>query len=555
MIRVFSHILLLSLLIPLSTYSQSLCSSFSTYFGGNQFDEIKGVCQDLDKNSYIVGNTYSEDLPVTSGLINDTASGSYDVFIAKIDSCGGLIWCTYFGSTQFDNVEKIKILQDGNLVFCGYTIGTNIPTSSGCFQTNNNGNYDCFITKITPNGHIIWSTYFGKSNGDFAFDLSIDALDNIIIGGTTTSANLYTTPTSFQQNLKGNTDAFIARFDKNGVLKWCTYYGGTNSEDIHALTTDKDYNIIGVGGTFSSNLNTSIGAFQTINDGGSDVYILKLDSNCVRVFSSYIGGNGVDDAWGVATDTSNAIYLAGHTNSSNFDTTAFAYQTIKQGTLSDWYLTKWSPTGTLLNSTLFGGLNNDFLARMVFDSQDNLLLIGKTESTDMPILGSNNQAISHGNYDVFLAQFNPTTLFPIWTSYYGGSGEEDALDVICNTSITFIGTTNSTDYPLSFSPHQSSLNMSTDGIITKLQLPPLTPTGIKKQAAASFYNVFPNPFNDFITINAPNDFTAEIKNVLGQSIPFESNKKIIYTDTFPVGIYFITIKSYGTIKTYKLIKN
>jgi hypothetical protein len=548
------YILFILLLVSLSLSSQSSCSRFSTYFGGNQFDEIKGVCEDENSNYYIIGNSYSADLPVSLGLINDTASGSYDVFLAKIDSCGNLIWCTYFGTQNFDSGEKIKMTHDGNLVFCGYTSGLNLPTTSGCFQSNNNGSYDCFVAKITPNGNIIWSTYFGKSNGDFAYDVAVDSLDNIIVGGTTTSPNLYTTTSSFQPNFKGNTDAFIARFNKNGEFKWCTYYGGNNNEDIHALAIDKDCNIIGVGGSFSTNLNTSVGAYQALNEGGPDVYILKLDSNCVRIFSSYIGGSGVEDAWGVVIDNDNTIYLAGHTNSIDFDTTAFAYQTTLNGSLSDWYLTKWSATGTLLSSTLFGGSNNDLLSRMAFIPPSNLMLIGKSESPDMPILGSNNQPTLSGNYDAFLTLFDATSMVPTWSTYYGGDLEEDPIDLTCSGSLTFVGSTNSTNYPLSASPYQSSLDMSNDGIITKLNLPEAIATNMQKNHSFSFIHVFPNPFNDVVHIVSQNEFSVEFKTPLGQSVYFGKNQKTIAAEMFPPGIYFISIISNDASATYKLIK-
>lgn len=547
---------MLFLIFALKVGAQT-CASFSTYFGGTQFDEIKSVCVDVNKNNYIIGNTYSVDLPITMGLISDTALGNYDVFLAKFDSCGSLIWCTYFGTPNFDSGEKIKMTNDGNLVFCGYTSGVNLPVSSGCFQPSNNGGYDCFLTKITPSGTIIWSTYFGKSNGDFAYDVSVDALDNVIIGGTSTSTNLYTTPSSFQPNHKGSTDAFVARFSKVGILKWCTYYGGSGGEDIHALAIDSDYNIIGIGGTFSTNLNTSASAYQAFNEGSPDAYIIKLDSNCVRVFSSYIGGTGLEDAWGVATDVSNTIYLAGHTNSPDFDTTAFAYQTIKQGSLSDWYLTKWSPSGSLLNSTLFGGFNNDLLLRMVFVSPNHLMLLGKTESSNMPIIGTNNQLTLSGGYDGFLTLFDVTSMFPIWSSYYGGSLEEDPLDIVANysSSIVFVGSTNSTDYPLSVSPYQSTLNNSNDGMMTKLPLPNLTSTHINNFSTNLVSTVSPNPFNDFIYINNIPTVSVEIKNTLGQQVYFEKGNAVVNTSALLPGAYFVTVTQKEFSKTYKLIKN
>lgn len=555
MFRFVSYILFICILGCLNLKGQSSCNSFSTYFGGLQFDEVKGVCVDVNKNCYVIGNTYSTDLPVTPGLINDTCSGGYDVFIAKFDSCGTLLWSTYFGTAAFDSGEKINIDKEGNILFCGYSAGTNLPTSNGSFQPNNNGGYDCFITKITQNGAIIWCTYFGKSNGDFAYDIQTDALNNIIIGGTSTSTNLYTTVNSFQANHKGNTDAFIARFSKTGALKWCTYYGGNNNEDIHALATDNNFNIIGVGETFSSNLNTSTNAYQTINEGNPDVYIIKLDSNCTRVFSTYLGGSGIEDARGVATDSYDNVYIAGHTNSSNFDTTLSAYQTSLTGIGSDWYLSKWSPTGALLNATLFGGGSNDLSSRLIFLPPNTVLLIGKTESNNMPIIGINNQIALAGGYDVFLSIFNCINLQPVWSSYYGGSADEEALDVYpaFSNNVVFVGNSNSSDYPLSANPHQSFLNNSNDGFISELHIPASGSTTIKEISNNDLF-IYPNPFSNYIIIQDQSVDTIEIINVLGQPIYVSNYTSIINTEHFEKGIYFITTKNKLNSKTYKLIK-
>lgn len=557
MIRLILYILFFFVLGSLNYYGQTNCSSFSTYFGGTQFDEIKSVCIDANKNNYVIGNTYSADLPVTNGLINNTHSGDYDVFIAKTDSCGTLIWCTYFGTPNFDSGEKITLSADGNLVFCGFSSGINLPVSSGCFQSVNNGGYDCFVTKITPNGLIIWSTYFGKTNGDFAYDITTDALNNIIIGGTTTSPNLYTTINSFQPNHKGNTDSFIARFSKDGQLKWSTYYGGNGNEDIHALTVDTNFNIIGIGGTFSSNLNTSISAYQQINEGSPDAYILKLDSNCTRLFSTYFGGSGIEDAWGVTTDSQNNIYVAGHTNSTDFDTTSNAYQTLLNGTLSDLYLSKWSSSGALLNSTLLGGTGNDLSSRIKFLQPNSLIFLGNTESTNMPILGINNQQNNAGNYDAFLVAFNTISLQPYWSSYYGGGTYEDPLDVSCfsNNTLVFVGSTNSTDYPLSSGPYQSVLNASNDGMITKLQIQNSTSTFINDPSITPEVLVFPNPFHESLYINSKTPFLIDIKNIIGQTIYSSENNKTIDTRFFEEGVYFINIQTKKSLVTYKFIKN
>lgn len=451
------------------------------------------------------------------------------------------------------------MMHDGSLVFCGFTSGLNTPTTTGCFQAANNGSYDCFLTRITPNGTIIWSTYFGKGGGDFAYDVKTDALDNIIIGGTTTSTGLYTTAASFQQNHKGNTDAFIARFSKEGTLKWCTYYGGNNSEDIHALCIDANCNIIGTGGSFSTNLNTSPGAFQTLNDGGCDAYLIKLDSNCTRVFSTYFGGSGTDDAWGLSADGVGNIYLGGHTNSIDFDTTASSYQTFNNG-YNDWYLSKWSSTGNLVASTLLGGAGNDYLVRMVAHSPTELLILGKTESTTLPVIGNNNQQNNQGNYDAYLATFDMNTLQPTWTSYYGGSGDEDPLDLISSGSsfMAFSGSTNSSDYPLSPMPYQATLQMSIDGFITKLALNNGTTTSMAEPLLPAQSVLYPNPCINYFDVSNQAVLKLECRDLLGKDLSellSPETKNRWSTIKLKPGIYFISVYTNSGVSTIKLVKS
>jgi hypothetical protein len=537
------------------------CPSFSTYLGGTQSDEIKSVVVDQNKNTYVLGNTYSTDLPVTPGLINDSNSGNYDVFVAKFDSCGNLLWSTYMGGPNFDSGEKMALTTEGNLVLCGYTSSLNTFTTAGCFQATHDGSYDCFITKINPSGHVIWSTLFGKSGGDFAYDIAVDKRNNIIVGGTTTSTGLYTVAgTSFQVNLKGNTDAFIARFSPTGALRWSTYYGGNNSEDIHVVVTDNNCNVIGTGGSFSTNLNTSAGAFQVLNEGSVDGYIIKLDSSGVRVFSTYIGGSDIDDVWGAACDADLNIYMAGHTNSIDFDTTAAAYQTVNKG-LSDLYLTKWSPTGTLLQSTLFGGSLNDHLGRMILSGPYELTLACKTESTDIPLLGTSIQSVIGGGYDVFLTKFNTLSLMPVWSSYYGGTTDEEPFDIANyhDAFITFAGSTNSLDFPVSATPYQATLNNSIDGFVTKLNVGNLVPTGFSEDLGFQGVMAFPNPFRDVIRISSPEKGLVKVSlyDVNGRDLYADvktDNMAVLNTSTLPSGIYMLIVITGKGTRSFKMIR-
>lgn len=512
------------LLILLILSGFNLCSQscpFSIAYGGNQFDEIKSLSV-INRNTYVLGNTYSTNLPITNGLINDTLSGDYDCFITKFDSCGIKVWSTYFGGTGYESGERIESTKDGNLLICGYTNSQNLSTINS-FQPNNDGSYDCFLTKISSTGHIIWSTYFGGTGGDFAFDIKVDSLDNIILGGMTISNNLYTTTNSFQSTQHGNTDAFIARFSKDGYLKWSTFYGGSGSEDIHALTIDNNFNIIGVGASFSNNLNTSLSAYQSYNDGSADVYILKLDSSGNRIFSTYFGGSSLDDAYGVCCDKFNNIYVSGHTNSPDFDTLNPIQVNINGGL--DSYLSKWSSNGNLLKSTLFGGSGDDRCLRLL-DKSNGVILYLESNSTNLL-----SQYPLTGNYDLYISTFDYNFIQTFGT-YYGGSSSETGWDIrYSNNEIIFCGESSSTNYP------SSNMVNPSDGVLTKLSSNIIVSSYEKTKFNGG---VYPNPFIDYLSNDTKENI--QISSILGD-ILYSGSAKYINTKDYSIGIYLITIDS------------
>jgi len=443
------------------------CPQISTYFGKSQIDELKGVCKDTKGNIYAIGNTTSNDLPVTTGAFQSLLKGNYDAFLVKFDSCGLLIWCTYFGTSGFDSGEKIAYSSDSSIVITGYTDGTDLDTTYNCFQPINNGGYDCYLAKFNLSGQPKWITYFGGTQSDFSFALTLDKKNNIIIGGTSLSPTIHTTSQSFQQNLSGAVDAFITRFNSNGELRFSTFYGGTNAEDIHDVATDIDGNIIGVGGSFSNNLNTSTLCLQASSNGGMDIYVIKLDSVGNRVFSTYIGGNAADDSYGVCTDPQKNIYLTGHTASNDFYRTAISHQTIIAGS-NDNYCLKLTPTGNLIWSTIFGGAFIDNNVHCKIDANNNVYSLINSQSNNFPMLGTGNYTVHNGSNDMVLAKINSTGQL-IWTTYKGGSGDEICGDlVLMKNKIIIGGTSSSADFPVISNNYQLINAGQSDGFLTTI---------------------------------------------------------------------------------------
>lgn len=535
--------------------SQTNCSYWSTYIGKTDADEVKGIAVDNSKNSYIIMQTQSQSLTTTPGLISDTLKGFYDAYIAKFDSCGNFLWGTYLGTTGFDSGEKIVICPDGGIAFTGYSQAVGLPTTSlSCFQPTFAGQSDCFVGKISPNGNLIWLTYFGKSNYDLAFDIACDFSGNLFIGGTTTSTNLFTNATSFQQTFGGNTDAFIAKFNSSGNFKWCTYYGGAGTEDIHALTSDVFGNIFGCGGTNSFNLNTSIGCLQPNKDASFDCYIIKLDSTGTRIFSTYLGGSGTDDCYGLVADNTGNIYIGGQTTSANFTTTVAAYQPTLAG-MQDAFLTKLSGTGNLLFSTYFGGNDNDVTVRIKFYNNQIYTFI-TTASANLPMLGMQTYSTLAGNQNIAVARFN-TNGTPNYSTYFGSSnfGTDYAADFeVKNNSLFLAGKSSSGNYPTTTGAFQPTYGFNDDGFLTRLPINSPLVTNLMVTPSKKDLVFFPNPATTVLnfkgTFNTAQ--TIEIYNLLGQlkiSQPIIDNQLII--SDLEVGIYFFKLNGLSN----KFVKN
>lgn len=514
------HIFLSFFLFCLAFINAQPCPQISTYFGKSQIDELKGICHDKDGNIYGIGRTNSNDLPITSGAFQSTLKGDYEAFLVKFDSCGALIWCTYFGTTGFDSGEKIAYSSDSTVVITGYTDGVDLDTTYNCFQPANNGLYDCFVAKFNLNGQPKWVSYFGGTNSDFSYAITVDSKKNIIIGGTSLSPTLYPTSASFQPNLAGAVDAFLVKFNKNGQLKFSTFYGGTSAEDIHNVTTDADGNIIGVGGSFSNNLNTSSLCLQSSSNGGMDVYIIKLDSLGNRLFSSYIGGSAADDCFGVCTDTQKNIYLTGQTASNDFYKTAVSHQTTVTGA-NDNYCLKLTPSGALVWSNIFGGTFVDNNVNCRIDANNNVYSLISSQSGNFPMLGVGNNTVYSGLNDMVVAKISANGQL-LYSTYRGGNGDEICGDLILmKNKIVICGTSSSSDFPVITNNYQVVNAGQSDGFLTTIATLSINiDVGLKNYTSqictAQLLNNFNNACKLYVPCEAVNKII--ITDVLGRRV-------------------------------------
>lgn len=364
-----------------------------------------------------------------------------------------LIYSTYLGGNTWDNGNDICLDASGNVYVTGYTESNNFTITVGAFQTTKVGVGDVFVTKLNATGTaLIYSTFIGGSGAEGGISITIDSSNNIYITGTTDSPNYDVTSGAFQTTYGGGfNDAFVTKLNATGTaLIFSTYIGGNDKDYATSIVLDTLGNSYITGYTLSFNYPTTSGAFQTIRDGGRDVLVTKLNATgTALIYSTFIGGNYDDYGEDIVLDTFGNAYIIGSTFSSTYDVTPGAYVTSNLFGGASAIVTKLNATGsTLLYSTFIGQSAVDSYGRSIaLDASNNAYFTGITYSIGYPTTVGAFQTTFEGNRDIFvtkLCMFVPSTINL-------SSAPSTTNQTLCiNTAITDIIYTTSGDSTTSF---------------------------------------------------------------------------------------------------------
>jgi hypothetical protein len=299
----------------------------STFLGGSKADDARALTVDASGNVYVAGVTTSPNFPMKTP-VSGTLHGDSDAFVLKLSTTGaGLIFSTYLGGAGSDDARGIAIDAAHNVYVTGDTTSTDFPTVSPR-QAASGGNLDAFVTKLSPAGSaILYSTYLGGGDTDSAQAIAADAAGNVTVVGNTVSAN-FPTLNAFQSAPQGDVDAFVTRLTPTGTLIYSTYFGGSNTDAARAVTVDSAGNSFLTGSTLSTNMPVSPGALQTVPKGGVEAFVSIVSPGGTFLMSTYLGGSGSDRGHAIAIDGSGRVYVAGQTMSTDFPAAKPAQPTI-----------------------------------------------------------------------------------------------------------------------------------------------------------------------------------------------------------------------------------
>ena len=427
--------------------------SYSTFLGGSRFDAATAVTTDSAGNAYVTGWTESSDFP-TSNPAQAGSGGAVDVFVAKFNASGALVYSTYIGGRGDDRGFGIAVDGAGNAYVTGWTGSSNFPTAAP-LQAVLRGGKNAFILKLTPAGNaLVYSTYLGGSGSDSGNGIAIDSSGSAYITGQTDSLN-FPTLNCVQCSYGGAQDSFVAKLSSAGnALVYATYLGGSGGDRGNGIAVDGAGAAYVTGGTTSLNFPMA-GALQSANGGGQDAFVAKLSAaGTSLVYSTYLGGAGGtvgfnEEGRGIAVDASGNAYVTGATSSANFPVVN-AFQPSYAGGGQDAFVSKLNATGgALLYSTFLGGKGLDVGNGISVDSEGNAVVTGYTFSTDFPVTNP-VQSNNAGLYDAFLVQFNAAGTALLSGTYLGGNGSDSGNAVAMDSRgrAYVAGQTLSTNLPL-----------------------------------------------------------------------------------------------------------
>ncbi len=387
--------------------------------GSNNLDEGNAVAVDLWGNNVIAG--------ATQGNLFATNAGRYDMFVAKYDPDGNLLWGRQRGTDERDFAFGVATDSQGNVYATGYAAAS----LDGEWHV---GNRDIFLMKFSPTGNWLWTRQIGTAMDDEGFAVTTDPWDNVFITGYVRGdmhgqtrigkadafvskynafgtrlwtrllgsvendeawgiacdawGNVFITgwaagPIDGQPHM-GSASVFLAKYDNNGNRLWVRQWGTWNAEHGYSLATDAAGNVYVSGYT--------TGALYGSRMGGRDVFLAKFDANGNALWGRQFGTDEHDQGWGVAMGADGNVYLAGAVAGP-------IYGNPYAGGL-DVFLAKYNPAGTRLWMTVVGTSANEW-ARGVATTADGAVFLAGTTGGHLD--GNQN----HGGTDAFIMKFGP----------------------------------------------------------------------------------------------------------------------------------------------------
>jgi hypothetical protein len=468
--------------------------------GGKGTDIGYSITTDASGNVYTTGwfQNNSDFDPDSSKIFTMNSSGSYDLFISKLDASGHFVWAKQFAGNLSDLGYSIAVDGFKNVYVTGSFGGTtDFDPGAGTFNLtakNNNGNI--FISKLDSNGNFLWAKQFSGTFGDRGYSIAVDMTGNIY----TTGYFLGTTDfdpgaDSFYKTALTSYDVFVSKLNKNGSFLWAKVIGGSKDDEGHQIAVSATGKLY-VTGNFRGivDFNPGSGTFKlSCSDISYDMFILKLDTSGNFIWAKQLGGSGNDYGISIALGKNDTIYTTGSfSGRSDYDPGPGTFNLNSFGS-SDVFISKLDSSGNFVWAKNLGGKSDEIGYAIAIDTLGNVYSTGYFNGlADFdPGIGISNLTSNGSSSDIFISKLDSSGNFVLARQF--GSSKIDYGTSIKIDQSGNIYTTGFFSDTVDFDPNLEKFILKSEGFnifITKIGQP---------LCLESNATIYPKACNNFIS--------------------------------------------------------
>ena len=274
---------------------------WATSFGGSSYELITSVVETNDGGYIAGGYFYSSNITIGEYILTNAGSG--DGLIIKYNKYGEVEWTTNIGGNDWDQVNSVTIINDGETIVGGYFESDSIKVGDYTLTNHGLGSSDGMVIKYNSNGEVKWATGIGNNTSEEINSVAATGDGGFIVGGTSHGNGSSITIGDYTLKIKGFSDGVVIKYDAEGEVEWAINIGGDDSEYINSVAVTKEGEYI-IGGHFGSKY-INLGNYTLIKNSSSsnyyDAMLIKLDINKKVEFAKSVKG-GIYNSNGVKVD-------------------------------------------------------------------------------------------------------------------------------------------------------------------------------------------------------------------------------------------------------------
>jgi hypothetical protein len=438
------YILLVILFSSIASFAQTFDWKWAKSATGALNEGGFSIAVDANGNSYVIGSFQSPTLIFGSITLTNTdnTGSTQDIFVVKYDASGNVVWAKSAGGINTDGGYGIAVEANGNVFITGNFSSPSIVF--GSTTLTNSGSYDIFIAKYNPSGTVLWAKKAGGTGLEIGNSVTVDASGNSYITGVFGSPSIiFGTTTLVNIDNVGNTeDVFIAKFDASGTSLWARSAGGTSNDIGNSIKVDANGNSYISGYFYSPTIIFGSTTLINIKNTGNtdDIFIAKYDASGNALWAQKAGGANYEEVYGMATDANGNSYLTGSFDSPVlYAGSSFLVNTVSGN--KDIFLIKYDASGNMLWAKGAGGTQSE-QSNGIAVSNGNLYITGSFDSPDLSFGGTT--LTNAGSDDIFVAKYDTSGTIIWAKSAGGSGGDYgNSVGADANGNIYITGLFNS----------------------------------------------------------------------------------------------------------------